>query len=132
MDIAEREPVTLVVAAESREFRGILRNCGPVNELRWPVAFAAAASLNGKKCLFAANGPGPRLAGQVLKVAEVETAKAGSKILIGAVISTGFCGGLDPRLALGDIVEATSVVDIDTGNQYIARPISTSNSRTRG
>ena len=132
MDTAEREPVRLVVAAERREFRGILRNCGPVNELSWPVAFAAAADLNGMKYVFAANGPGPRLAGRVLEVAEVEAGKAGSKILIGAVISTGFCGGLDPQLALGDIVEATSVLDVDTNRQYPARAVSTSDTHVRG
>ena len=114
-----------MVAAEAREFRGILRHCGPVNELRWPVAFAVAAELNGKQCVFAANGPGPRLAGAVLKAAEVESGKAGCKTLIGAVVSTGFCGGLDPRLKLGDIVEATSVIDLATNRQYASRPIST-------
>lgn len=128
----ERDAVRLVVAAERREFRGILRNCGPVNELGWPVAFAAAAELNGMKCVFAANGPGRRLADQVLNAAEVEAGKAGSNILIGAVISTGFCGGLDPQLALGDIVEATSVVDLDTGRQYASRAISTTTGCARG
>jgi uridine phosphorylase len=132
MDIAEGGPFRLVVAAERREFRGILRNCGPAIALTWPVAVSVAARVNGMRYVFAANGPGPRLAAQVLDAAEVEAGKAGSKALIGAVISTGFCGGLDPRLALGDIVEATSVVDLDTGNQYDARPISTSARRERG
>ena len=126
------ERLRLVVAAERREFRGILRNCGPVKELSWPVAYAVAAELNGMKYVFAANGPGPRLAGKVLEVAEVDAGKAGSKVLIGAVISTGFCGGLDPQLALGDIVEATSVFDVDTGRQYASRAVSTSASRVRG
>ncbi len=128
----ERDAIRLVVAAERREFRGILRNCGPVKELGWPVAFAAAAELNGMKCVFVANGPGPRLAGQVLNAAGVEAGKAGSDILIGAVISTGFCGGLDPQLALGEVVEATSVVDLDTGRQYASRPIGTSAGCVRG
>src|ERR1700692_2943225 len=97
--------VRLVVAAERREFRGILRNCGPVNELSWPVSYAAEAELDGVRYVFAANGPGPRLARKALEAAEVEAGKAGSNDLIGAVISTGFCGGLDPQLALGDIVE---------------------------
>ena len=130
MAIAER--VRLVVAAERREFRGILRNCGPVNELGWPIAYVVSAELNGTKYVFAANGPGPRLAAQVLKVAEVVAGKAGDGNLIGAVISTGFCGGLDPQLALGEIVEATSVVDCDTGRQYASRPVSTSSTRVRG
>ena len=120
----------LVVAAERREFRGILRSCGLVKELHWPgVAYAARAELNGRQLMLAANGPGPRLAGRVLAAAEVET---GGRNLIGAVISTGFCGALDPRLALGEIVEATSVVDLDTDRQYPSRAISTSAGRISG
>ena len=130
--MATADSMRLVVAAERREFRGILRNCGPVNELSWPVAYAVSAKLNGVTYVFAANGPGPGLTAEVLKVAEVEAGKAGGKNLIGAVISTGFCGGLDPRLALGEIVEATSVVDCDTGRQYASRPVSTSATRTKG
>jgi len=131
MGTAERGPIRLVVAAEEREFRGILRNCGPVNELKWPVAFAVSTILNDAIYVFAANGPGPRLAGHVLKAAEVEAGKTGESV-IGAVISTGFCGGLDPQLKLGDIVEATSVIDFDTGRQYDSRPVRTSASRVRG
>ena len=122
----------MVVAAERREFRGILRNCGPVKELGWPVGYSAAAELNGVKYVFAANGPGPRLAAQALKAAEVEAGKAGDRNLIVAVISTGFCGGLDPQLALGEIVEATSVLDCDTGRQFSSRAVSTSSARVRG
>jgi len=132
MDMLEREPVRLVVAAEAREFRGILRNCGVVNALEWPVATALVVELLGMTYILAANGPGPHLANQVLKAAEVEAGKAGGKVLIGAVISTGFCGGLDPQLQLGDIVEATSVVDLDSGRQYDARPVRTSAIRLRG
>jgi adenosylhomocysteine nucleosidase len=129
MDTVERkQPIRLVVAAESREFRGILRNCGPVKGLSWPIAVSISAELNGVRYVFAANGPGPRLAGRVLEVAEVQAGKTG----IETVISTGFCGGLDPQLALGDIVEATSVVDLDTGNQYDATPVRTGSARLRG
>jgi hypothetical protein len=131
MDIVESErPIRLMIAAEAREFRGILRNCGPVKELNWPVAVSMAAELDGTRYVFAANGPGPRLVGRVLEAAEVQA--GGSKILIGAVISTGFCGGLDPQLELGDIVEATSVVDLDTGSQYGTTPVRTSSRRVRG
>ena len=119
----------LVVAAEAREFRGILQNCGPVNELGWPVAYAVAAELRKVRFVFAANGPGHRLASQVLQVAEVEAGTAG----IETVISTGFCGGLDPQLELGCIVEATSVLDFGTGRQYAACSFRTSTAHpTRG
>jgi adenosylhomocysteine nucleosidase len=128
MATVELSALHLVVAAESREFRGILRSCGPVRRLSWPVAFAVATELHGGVYVLAANGPGPRLAAQVLKAAEVNAAKAG----IRAVISTGFCGGLDPQLELGSIVDATSVVDGATGRQWAVRAVSTGLPCSRG
>ncbi|HEY3741983.1 MAG TPA: hypothetical protein VGL53_19160 [Bryobacteraceae bacterium] len=95
----------------------------------WPTQVAIAADLNGQKYIFAANGPGPRLAARVLEAAEAE---AGGELLIEAVISTGFCGALDPQLALGDIVEATSVIDLATGNQSAVRPASTNRAPALG
>ena len=128
MDIAKSSSLILVIAAESREIRGILRNCGPVKKLAWPVQFAASTHWLGRTFVFAANGPGPRLAAEVLKAAEVNSAKAG----IRAVISTGFCGGLDPQLKLGAIVDATSVIDGATGQQWSTDAIRTNTSAARG
>ena len=128
MAIAERASLRLVVAAESREFRGILRNCGPVTPLAWPVRFAVATEMAGQAYVFAANGPGPRLAAEVLRAAEVNSAKAG----IRAVISTGFCGGLDPQLALGSIVDATSVIDGPTGRKWATIAAGTNTQCARG
>ena len=58
------------VAAEAREFRGLLRHAERVNKLNWPLDFATMAWLNGRASILVANGPGPKLAGQA-----VETAK---------------------------------------------------------
>jgi adenosylhomocysteine nucleosidase len=128
MAIADEAPVRLVVAAESREFRGILRSCGPVTQLAWPVQYAVAAEFAGARYIFAANGPGPRLAAEVLCAAEKNSAKAG----IQAVISTGFCGGLDPQLRLGSIVNATSVIDGSSGCRWVTVANSTNTSCVRG
>ncbi len=58
-----------------------------------------------------ANGPGFRLAS---KAAEI----AGEKERFRAVVSTGFCGGLDPELQVGDIVEVSSVIDVDSRMEF--------------
>jgi adenosylhomocysteine nucleosidase len=90
----------LVVAAEAREVAGILQQCGPSKPVEWPgAAFAREISLRGRRAILIANGPGPRLVNQALASA---VSQAGGKWA--EVISTGFCGALDPALKIGDIV----------------------------
>jgi adenosylhomocysteine nucleosidase len=85
----------LVVAAEEREFSGILRRCGPAHSLPWPgAAFAREVDWKGDRWWLIANGPGPKLVDQALTV----------KHDVHGMISAGFCGALDPALAAGDIV----------------------------
>jgi adenosylhomocysteine nucleosidase len=87
--------IWLVVAAEEREFSGILRRFGPARSLPWPgAAFAREVDWKGDRWWLIANGPGPKLVGQALTV----------KRDVHGIISTGFCGALDPALAAGDIV----------------------------
>jgi len=92
----------LLVAAEPREFRGILRRSNAPQGLQWPVWFARRAELNGATLLMVANGPGAKLAGDAVEFALYESRPD-------AVISVGFCGALDPALKPGDIVVATEV-----------------------
>ena len=84
----------LTIAAERREFDGILERFGKSSKLDWPAAFACQVEWNGDVWLLVANGPGPRL---VEKALEHRTEVSG-------MISTGFCGALDPALRIGDIV----------------------------
>jgi adenosylhomocysteine nucleosidase len=90
------------VAAEDREFSGLLRHAERVVKLDWPVDFARKIWLNGKAVLLVANGPGPALAGEAVEIAK------GREKLTG-LVSTGFCGALDPTLKLSDIFVATEV-----------------------
>jgi nucleoside phosphorylase len=93
MDIAE--PV-LVVAADRREFEPWLRN--GVEFLRWPVDFAARSG----RWLLVANGAGPIRAAEAVDTATMIGP-------VSAVVSAGFCGALDHRLVVADIVVATEV-----------------------
>ena len=47
------------VAAEAREFLGLLRHAERAIKLNWPVDFARKIWLNGKAAVLVANGPGP-------------------------------------------------------------------------
>jgi adenosylhomocysteine nucleosidase len=96
MATAERR--WLMVAAERREFDGVLRRAGASSTLDWPAEFAAEARLNGDCWVMIANGPGKRLVEQALE----------KKIEVDGMISTGFCGALDPALRVGDIVVGRS------------------------
>jgi adenosylhomocysteine nucleosidase len=90
----------LLVAAERREFDGILKRLGTSEHLDWPDArFARQAEWKQDRWLLVANGPGPGLVEKALR-----KMMSGKNSEVNGVISTGFCGALDPSLKLGDIV----------------------------
>jgi adenosylhomocysteine nucleosidase len=90
----------LMVAAEAREFEGILKRVGDVRPLEWPcAAFSRQAAWKNSRWFLIANGPGPRL---------VERALA-RKPDVDRILSIGFCGALDPALRIGDIVVSGEV-----------------------
>jgi adenosylhomocysteine nucleosidase len=84
-----------MIAAEAREFSGILKRFGPAAKVEWNGAkFAREVLRDGDKWLLIANGPGPRCVTEVLR----------QKMEVNGIINTGFCGALDPSLRIGDIV----------------------------
>ena len=98
----------LLVAAEAREFAGIRRRCRREARLGWPVRFARAAELGGRRWVFVANGAGALLAGEACEV-------AWNKQKAKALISTGFCGALDPAIRLGEVFVASQVFTPEGG-----------------
>jgi len=110
-----------LVAAEAREFAGIRRRAEREVKLDWPVDFASTVWVNGKAMLLVANGPGPRLAATAVDVAREHQKLDG-------LVSTGFCGGLDPSLQLSDIFVATGVLDC-AGAEASVVPLSGSSGR---
>jgi len=97
--------VTLLVAAEAREFVGLMQNTEKSERLPWPVQFARRVECHGRATVLVAHGPGPRLAGEAVRV-------AGEHVRFDALVSTGFCGALDPALEPSDIFVAREVLGV--------------------
>jgi adenosylhomocysteine nucleosidase len=93
------------VAAERREFDGMLRKAERVTKLNWPIRFARMAWVNGEPIVLVANGPGPKLAGWAVEIARKHQELRG-------LVSTGFCGALNPALEPCDIFVATEVIGV--------------------
>jgi adenosylhomocysteine nucleosidase len=90
----------LMVAAEAREFDGILKRAGETRPLAWQgAAFSREAMWKNSRWFLVANGPGPRLVERALE----------RKPDVDRILSIGFCGALDPTLRIGDIVVSGEV-----------------------
>ena len=87
-----------MIAAEKMEFDGLLRRASESRPAPHRVRFAAEATLQNLTLLLLANGAGPG------RVAECRAEGP-----FDAIVSTGFCGGTNPRLRVGDIAAATEV-----------------------
>jgi len=93
----------LFVAAEAREFGGLLPHCESVKKLNWPPFWTRRARLNGREIVLIASGAGPKRAAEAVERARAELGD------MEAVVSTGFCGGLDPSYKVGDVFVATNI-----------------------
>jgi adenosylhomocysteine nucleosidase len=93
----------LLVAAEPREFNGLLRFCSGVQKLAWPVYWARYGESGGRQLWMVANGAGAVHAGRAAEVACAECHPE-------AMVSMGFCGALDPALRVGDVFVATGII----------------------
>ena len=130
----------LFVAADPMEFAGLARFCRNVATARLPVDWARTAELHGEPVLMVANGAGASRAACGadplvcrLTPASSESAdgpasqsggtggRPGGLHHLRAIISTGFCGALDPSLRIGDIFVATAVGDTPVGKPATPR-----------
>jgi adenosylhomocysteine nucleosidase len=92
----------LLVAAEAREFAGLVPLCSGARKVDWPVHWARYGESNGRKLWMVANGAG---AAHAARAVEVACPACRPEV----IVSMGFCGGLDPALQIGDVFGATAV-----------------------
>ncbi len=101
----------LYVAAEAMELEPFANLLTGLRKLKWPLDYAFEGILDGKRLMLAANGAGPQLAARAVEVAiRAFPAVELSSSKLEAVVSTGFCGALDPGLRESQIVLGTSVI----------------------
>jgi adenosylhomocysteine nucleosidase len=109
----------LFVASEAAELEPLAERLENLRKLSWPIDYAYEGIANSRRFILAANGAGPKLASRAAEVAirAVKGAELSSSQLE-AVVSTGYCGGLDPALQLGEIMIAEAVLDAATQEQF--------------
>jgi uridine phosphorylase len=104
----------LLIAAEPREFAGVVRFCRNVRRLEWPVHWARSAELTGRDTLLVANGAGWGRAAQAVDVAS-ESGK------LALICSMGYCGALEFGMKVGSIFVAERV-ETDDGKYATVQP----------
>lgn len=101
----------LYIAAERLELQNLADRLASGRKLNWPLDFAYEGMLEGQRVILAANGAGPRLASEATDVAMRSTK-------LDAVVSTGFCGALDPALCVNDIVVGSEILALPAAVRF--------------
>lgn len=113
----------LLVASERMEFPAIVARATEASRAEVAVDWARHIRLGGHEMMLLANGAGVDRAGPAVDAA-LDVFRPD------ALVSTGFCGALDPGLQVADIVVATEVVGGE--RRYPAMPVISSRSHRRG
>ena len=118
-------PLLLIIAADRREFAGFEPSRWNLRPAAIGVRWAASGVLGNLPVLLAANGPGSNNAFAALEQACQARA-------VGAVVSTGFAGGLAPELRVGDIFVPERVLEFSAGVEYSVKLPECAESPARG
>jgi adenosylhomocysteine nucleosidase len=113
----------LLVASDPMEYRGILNRMETRRSSHIPVRWSRTGRLNGHEVVLAANGVGWERAAAAVDA-------GWTALRPDAVISTGFCGALDPKLQIADVVVGTRVAA--GGREYAALPIRSARAHVSG
>ncbi|MEO7651254.1 MAG: hypothetical protein ABIZ80_12370 [Bryobacteraceae bacterium] len=90
------------IAAEAREFAGLLPFCREIRGGKLPLSWSRRGELNGREVLLAANGAGRLRAGEAL----LSLRSAGA---MDGVVNVGFCGALETGLRVADVFVASGL-----------------------
>ncbi len=131
--VEETQLAILYVASEASELKPFAETLTGLRKLKWPLDYAFEGVQGSRRIMLAAHGAGPKLAAQAVEVAlrAVSVADLSSSKLE-AVVTTGYCGALDPALELNQIVVATSVADHVTRQGFTCLPVSSEEPAAEG
>ncbi len=114
----------LYVASEAAELKPFAALLTGLRKLKWPIDYAFEGIWEGRRVMLAANGAGPRLAAQAVEVAiRAVIAAELSSSKLDVVVSTGWCGAIDPNLRESQIVVATQVLDLSSHETFDCIPV---------
>lgn len=114
-----------MVAADRREFAAFEASQWELRPVDIGIRWARSGVLAGVPVLLAANGPG-----RLNAAAAFDMACQGRQV--GAVVSTGFAGALDPQLQVGQVFLAETVLEFGAGVEYSVRLPECANPPARG
>ena len=90
------------MAADPREFSGLLACCNGIRKLDMPVHWARYGEAGDRRLWMLANGAGAERAAAAADIGHPACQPD-------AMVSMGFCGALDPALKIGDVFVADAV-----------------------
>lgn len=114
----------LYVASEARELESFASLLANPRKLKWPIDYAWEGMWEGRRVMLAANGAGPKLAFHAVEIAVRAASMAElSASRLEAVVSTGYCGALDPNLRESQIVVATEILDSTKNEIFVCAAV---------
>jgi len=96
------EPVLLIVGADRRELAPLAERLQDAEGLPWTAPWAVGGRLASMPVALVAGGVGRQRAAAAVQ-------QAAEHVPLRGVVSTGWCGGLDPGLAVAEVVVADRV-----------------------
>lgn len=130
---ATAEMAILYVASEALELEPLANLLTGLRKLKWPLDYAFEGIWEGRRVMLAANGAGPKLAVRAVETAiRAVSAAELSASRLEAVVATGLCGGLDPKLRENEIVVATEILDGNKNERYSCAPVTCDDRFTSG
>ena len=104
----------LVVSGDRRELAGFAEPGSGLTPLSFGVRWSAWANLNGRRALLIAHGPGRENAAQGVEL-------ACRNFDVGAMVSAGWVGALDPELKVGTTLIVHRIIQFNPRLEYAVR-----------
>src|SRR5437867_9100199 len=96
----------LIVAADPREFSGLVKRIRSLERVDLGLRWSRQGRLGSRVVVLAANGAGRNNAAEAVQ-------QACQRISIRGIVSTGWCGSVDPALPAGQVIVADRVFSLD-------------------